>query len=98
MHTPPLLLIEVRRRRDALRARCQARRVAGLLGFNPSEQACIAALVFEVACHALRQATPTGLRFSVERDRLLVVPTDEAVPLRVEKPLPPREPAVGPED
>ncbi len=97
MHTP-FLLVEVRRRRDAVLARRRARQVAGLLGFEPNEQACVAALVFELACQALTQAGRTSLRFTVERDRLLVAPAGEVPALRVEKPLPPREPAVGQED
>src|SRR5262249_30282529 len=45
----PLLLLPLRRKRDALLARRQARQVASLLRFDPGEQACVAALVFELA-------------------------------------------------
>src|SRR5262249_22503683 len=48
--------IPVRRQRDALLARRQARQVARLLGFDAAEQACIAGLVFELAAQALTQA------------------------------------------
>jgi hypothetical protein len=97
MHTD-LLLIQVRCKRDALLARRQARQVARLLGFDPGGQACVAALVFELAAQALTQAATVRLRFEVEQGRLLVSPEGDGPPLRVEKPLPPRDPAVPAED
>jgi hypothetical protein len=97
MHTH-LLLIQIRCKRDALLARRQARQVASLLGFNPAEQACTAALVFELATQALTQAASVRLRFAVAQDRLLVCPEGDGPALRVEKPLPPRDPAVPAED
>src|SRR6266542_1115212 len=98
MHTP-LLLLEVRRKRDALRAR----RLAALLGFEPREQACVAALVFEMTCQLLNQGGKVRLRFGVDNDRLLVMPAltpgeTAAAPLRIEKLLPRREPPVSSED
>ena len=97
MHTP-LLLIQIRRKRDALLARRQARQVARLLGFDATEQACIAGLVFELAVQALAQAARVCLRFTVEHDRLLIGPEGDGPPLRVEKVLPPRDPALPAED
>src|SRR5262245_13671802 len=97
MHTP-LLLLQLRCKRDALLARRQARQVARLLGFDPGEQACVAALVFELAAQALTRAATVRLRFAVEQERLLVSPEGDGPPLRVEKPLPTRDPAVPAED
>jgi hypothetical protein len=97
MHTH-LLLIQIRCKRDALLARRQARQVAKLLGFDPAEQACVAALVFELAAQALTQAASVRLRFAVAQDRLLVCPEGDGPALRVEKLLPPRDPAVPAED
>src|SRR5262249_23216940 len=81
-----------------LLARRQARQVAGLLGFNSAEQACVAALVFELASQALTQAAPVRLRFAVDQDRLLVCTEGDRPGARVEKPLPPRNTAVPAED
>jgi hypothetical protein len=98
----PLLLLEVRRRRDFVLARRHARQVAGLLGFDPHEQACIAALVFELASQVRSRLGTVRLRFAVDGDRLLIAPAvapgEEAPPLRIEKPLPRREPPVSTED
>jgi hypothetical protein len=96
-HTP-LLLLRIRRKRDALLARGQARRVAALLGFDPREQACIGGLVFELARQALDQTASVRLGFAVERGRLVVSPVGDGPRLRVEKPLPPRDPALADED
>jgi hypothetical protein len=97
MHTS-LLLLQLRQKRDALLARRQARQVASLLRFDPGEQACVAALVFELACQALARTGKARLRFAVEHDRLVISPEGAGPPLRVEKPLPPRDPAVPAED
>jgi hypothetical protein len=102
MHTT-LLLLEIRRRRDALGARRHARQVAGLLGFDQREQTCVAALVFEMACRQLKETGALRLRFEIDQGRLLVFPAGApgegaSAPLRVEKPLPAREPPVAPED
>src|SRR5438132_10120845 len=102
MHTP-LLLFEVRRKRDTVLVRRHARQVAGLLGFDPREQACVAALVFELACQLMKRMGKLRLRFAVDDGRFLVVPAvapgeAAAAPLRVEKALPRREPPVSPED
>jgi hypothetical protein len=94
----PLLLLPLRRKRDALLARRQARQVASLLGFGPGEQACVAALVFELACQTLAQTGKGRLRVAVEQERLVIAPEGEGPPLRVEKPLPPRDPALPAED
>jgi len=96
-HTP-LLLLRIRRKRDALFARGQARRVAALLGFDPLEQACVAGLVFELARQALDGAGAVRLEFAVERGRLVICPVGGGPRLRVEKPLPPRDPALPAED
>jgi hypothetical protein len=96
MHTP-LLTFEVRRKRDAVLARRQARRVAAMLGFDPGEQACIAALVFELVCAALPPGGQLRLYFEVSPDHLLIFPVGGGG-ARVEKPLPRREPPVAAED
>lgn len=99
MHTP-LMLFEVRRKRHVVLARQQARRLAGLLGYDAAEQACLAALVFEAATRALRQAAAVVLRFEMSAETFRVLPLvgDEPLAFRVERALPQREPPVGPED
>ncbi len=47
-----LLSLTVRSRRDVFVVRQRARQVAGLLGFNESQRAAVAAAVFEMACAA----------------------------------------------
>src|SRR5438128_309313 len=53
MTITPFLALKIRSKKDAVRARTRARRVAGLLSFDPYEQTCIAAGVFVIACQAL---------------------------------------------
>jgi hypothetical protein len=69
-----------------------------MLGFDPDEQACIAALVFELVCQALEQETSVRLGFAIERDRLVIAPIGSRLQCGVEKRLPPRDAAVGCED
>jgi hypothetical protein len=97
MHTP-FLQIEVRRQRDLLLARRQARQAAGLLGFDLREQACVAALVFELTRQELGRTGGLTLRFAVGQDRLLIGPAFTEGAARVEKPLPRRDPPVAHED
>src|SRR4051812_30836304 len=90
MHTT-LLLLAVRRQRDAVQARRLARQVAGLLGFDAREQTCVAALVFEMVCRLLEPGGELRLRFEIDQGRLIVFPAGgpgegAAAPLRVEKP------------
>jgi hypothetical protein len=101
-----LLVLHVRRRRDLLLARERARQVARLLGFDAVDQACIAAGVFEIACQAMLQSGCCGLQFQTDGNTFQVFPiagTESAQPgqvggLRLEKPLPTKEPPVGQED
>jgi hypothetical protein len=97
MHTP-FLQIAVGRKRDLLLARRQARQVARLLGFDLLEQACVAALVFELARQELSRSGRLTLRFAVAQDRLLIFAAFGDGAARVEKPLPRREPTVAPDD
>src|SRR5207244_381161 len=60
-------------------------------------------LVFEMTCQLIDRMGKLRLRFEVDDDHLCVVPAVEpgeaaAAPLRVEKPLPRREPPVSPAD
>ena len=99
------LIYNVHGKRDVVLARDWARQVAALLGFDPLEQACIAALVFEIASQACEAARHTALHFQAEGDLFQVfarVPVSEEASrrlgLRLEKPLPKRELAVALED
>jgi hypothetical protein len=58
-----LLTLPLFTRRDALVARQRARQIAGILGFDFQEQACIAAGVFAVAWQVLALRTPVNLCF-----------------------------------
>jgi hypothetical protein len=80
-----LLCLEVRRRRDLLIARRRGRQVAGLLGFEAREQACIAAAVFEIGRDVLGSGRGT-LKFQVDEAVLKVIPSRGRI--RLEKPLP----------
>ncbi len=92
-------------RRDVVLARDWARQVAALLGFEPIEQACIAALVFEIASQAYEVVRHAALHFQTEGNVFQVfarVPGCEEASrrlgLRLEKPLPKKELAVALED
>jgi len=100
------LVVNVRCKRDVVLARDRARQVAGLLGFDPLEQACNGAAVFEIASQAREQSSPTALNFKVEGESFQVFPMPPHGPdnagrpagLRLEKVLPKKEPAVALED
>jgi hypothetical protein len=47
-----LFTLPVKRKRDLLRARQLVRRAAGLLGFDATDQMCLAAAAFDLACQA----------------------------------------------
>jgi hypothetical protein len=97
-----LLVLKLRSKRDVVLARERARQVAGLLGFDPVEQAGIAAAVFAIACQARLGTGSARLQFQVGEGILQVFPVRqsakgaEALPLRLrlEKPLPQGERAV----
>ena len=101
-----LLVLPVHRKRDVLSARTRARQVARLLGFDALEQACIGAAVFEIACRAREQGGRAILHSQADGTTFQVFPQLELVPrraaealvLRLEKPLPAREPSVGADD
>jgi hypothetical protein len=54
--------------------RQHARQIAGLLGFGPSEQARIAAVVFEIAQHAVTFARRVSIQFQLVGNTLRVLP------------------------
>jgi hypothetical protein len=64
--------MRLRRQADVLRARSQARQIAGFLGFDLQEQAAIAAAVFEIARSAQRQTNRATLHFQVANAALQV--------------------------
>jgi hypothetical protein len=47
-----LFSLSVKRKRDLLRVRQLAGQAAGLLGFDPTDQKCLAAAIFDLACQA----------------------------------------------
>ena len=101
----PFLIYNVHSRRDVVLARDWARQVAALLGFEPLDQACIAALVFEIASQAFDKAHRAALHFQAENERFQVFATlhsaaelDRHAGPRLEKPLPKKELAVALED
>src|SRR5690348_876147 len=83
--TTLLLALPVRRRRDVVEARQRARQIAGLLGFDPREQAGIASAVFEIGYRARRHPGGCSLHFQLDRATLQVFPVN----------LPGRRPAGG---
>jgi hypothetical protein len=94
----PILTLALRRKRDLLLARQQARQVARLLGFNSREQIHIAATVFEIARNTLQHTRRGSLHFRVVNQLLQVCPTGAGSTLRLEKPLPNESAAVARED
>jgi hypothetical protein len=101
-----LLVLKVRGKRDVVLARERARQVAGLLGFDAVEQACIAAAVFMIACQARERVGQAILQFQVEDGVFCVMPVPRSpadsgtlpVPLRLEKALPQRDGTVALDD
>jgi hypothetical protein len=69
-----LLSLNLRGRRDLMRARWRARQIAGLLGFDFLAQAEIAALVFEIARRTYGRQGRSVLRFQLAGDWLHVFP------------------------
>jgi hypothetical protein len=69
-----ILTLPLRKKRDVLLARQRARQIARLLGFDPREQACIAAGVFAVASTARQRGGRCALRFQLAGDVLQVIP------------------------
>jgi hypothetical protein len=68
----PFLTFRIYGKRDVLQARHRGRQIAALLHFSVTEQACIAAGTFAVACHALRLLGKFLLCFALEGSRLHV--------------------------
>jgi hypothetical protein len=61
-----LLALKLGRKRDVIEARQRARQVAGLLGFDARDQACIAAGVFALARQVYRRQAGITLFFQVK--------------------------------
>jgi hypothetical protein len=69
-----ILTLPLRKKRDVLLARQRARQIAKLLGFDPREQACIAASAFAVASTARQHASGCAVSFQLQGDMLQVIP------------------------
>ncbi len=78
MTITPFFTLVLRGKKDAIHARQKARRVASLLGFDPQEQACIAAGTFVVAVQALTMFRTARLCFQIENHQLHVFSEDRA--------------------
>src|ERR1051325_2451805 len=72
MTITPFLALKIRTKKDAVRARTRARRVAGLLSFDPHEQTCIAAGAFVIACQAMMLFGKARLCFQIESHQLQI--------------------------
>jgi hypothetical protein len=83
----PILTLRLRTKRDVVLARQRARQVAGLLGFDRSQQVQIAAAIFDLAAAFLHQKGRGVLRFHASGGTLRVC-TEPVVLLRLERPLP----------
>ncbi len=79
MTITPFLAFSLRRKKHAVLARHRARRVASLLRFDPSEQACIAAGTFVIACQAMELFARPSLYFQIENHQLDIF-AEEAEP------------------
>ena len=97
----PLHTLALRGKRDVVLARQRARQIAGLLGFSTSEQTCIAAVVFEIACTAYQAGGRSALHFRADDGVFRVVPVcarSAGAALWLEKPLPADGPALAHDD
>ena len=72
MSTTPFLTIPLGCKKDAIRVRQRARRVASLLHYGVHEQTCIAAGAFVVACQAVSVLIKPRLCFQIERQQLQI--------------------------
>ena len=72
MTITPFLVVPLKTRRDALRARQRGRRIASILQYSLHEQACIAAGTFVVACQGLERFDTLRLCFQIENHQLHV--------------------------
>jgi hypothetical protein len=77
MTITPFLVVNLRGKKDALRVRQRARRVASLLHFGVHEQTCIAAGAFIVACQALSVLLKPRLCFQIEQRQLQIFAIEE---------------------
>jgi hypothetical protein len=83
-----ILTLPLQKKRDLLRARQMTRHTAALLGFNPQDQICLAAAVFDLSCQALKATGCAMLRFAIGDDRLLIACDPAQGQLQLSKPLP----------
>jgi hypothetical protein len=67
-----LTAVRLRGKKDTVLARQRARRIAGLLQFDPHEQACIAAGAFVIACQAIAHFAKPRLCFQLENQQLQI--------------------------
>jgi hypothetical protein len=77
MTITPFLALPLRGKKDAIRARQRARRVASLLHFDVHEQACVAAAAFVISCQALALLAKPRLCFQIESRQLQIAACDE---------------------
>jgi len=87
-----LLALRLSRKRDVVEARQRARQIAGFLGFDAVEQACIAAGTFSLACRVYRKQPGMIAFFQIKGDALHVFfgkrTGSVSDDMRIEKPLP----------
>jgi hypothetical protein len=82
--------------RDLVRLRQRVRQIAGLLGLDPSDQARVAATVFEMAWQTWRLRKRAVLRFQIEGEKLEARVVGS--PYRLEQRLPADGPRLAPDD
>lgn len=70
MTNSPFLMLNLRGKKDAVRSRQRARRVASLLNFDGYEQTCIAAGTFVIATQALTLFGRARICFQIENQQL----------------------------
>lgn len=77
MTITPFLALHLRSKKDTVRARQRARRVASLLHFSVHEQTCIAAGAFVIACQAIALLSRPRLCFQIDHQQLQIFATEE---------------------
>jgi len=80
MTITPFLMVALRGKKDAVRARQRARRVASLLHFDVHQQACIAAGAFVISCQALALLCKPRLWFQIESRQLQIFAAEDTLP------------------
>lgn len=80
MTIAPFLTLPLRSKKDIIRARQRARRIASILQFDSHEQICIAAGTFVIALQAVERFRKVNLCFQIENHCLCIFAENSGEP------------------